>query len=193
MGRVEDGICIFLIWEDVAVFPAAHALPPHYGVFRNDAAHPVVAYHAAEHPVVRCGNVVVLVYGQGGECRGIYTEYLGAVHSRYHGRVEGVDAFHDEDVLFMELHHVAVEISLSFLEVETGNLDLFSVQKVVELFSEEFKVHGLECLEVVFPVCITRGQMSVYEIVVQLYHFRIESEYPALDGESLGGGGLSAA
>ena len=61
MCRVENCVCIFLVREDIAIFATPYALPPHYGVFRNDATSTVVAYHASEHAVVRSGDIVVLV------------------------------------------------------------------------------------------------------------------------------------
>ena len=64
MGRVEDGVRVFLEWEDVAVFASADALPHGDGVLRIDAAGAVVTDHASEHAVVRCGDVVVLVDGK---------------------------------------------------------------------------------------------------------------------------------
>lgn len=61
VGRVEYGVGVLLEREDIAVFASSDALPAHDGILRYDAACAVVAYHATEHAVVRCRDVVVLV------------------------------------------------------------------------------------------------------------------------------------
>ena len=61
MCRIEYCISELLVWEDVAVFSAAHALPSHDGFFWDNSACPVVADHTAQHSVVRGGDVVVLI------------------------------------------------------------------------------------------------------------------------------------
>ena len=168
MRGVEDGVGVFLEREDVAVFAAADALPHGDRVLRIDAAGAVVADHAAEHAVVRRRDVVVLVDGQRCEGRRIDAEDLRAVYIRNHGRIQRMDAFHDEDVLFMKLHHVALEIFASFLEIEARDLDFLARKEVIELLAEKLEVHGPETFEVIFSVFVARGELSVYKVVIKL-------------------------
>ena len=53
VGRVEDGVGVFLEREDVAVLAASDALPAHDRALGIDSARAVVADHAAKHAVVR--------------------------------------------------------------------------------------------------------------------------------------------
>ena len=181
VGRIEDGVGILLEREDVAVLPASDALPPHDCVLRNDATGAVVTDHATEHSVVGGGDVVVFVDGEGCESRCIDTEDLGRVDSRYHGRIQGMDTLHDEDVLLVELHHVAAEATPSFLEVEAGNFDRLAFQELVELLSEEVQVHGAQCLEVILAFLVDRRAVSVDEVVVQFDDLRVHPEDAALE------------
>ena len=182
---VEDGVGVFLEREDVAVFAAADALPHGDGILRVDAAGAVVTDHASEHAVVRCRNVVVFVDRQRCERGCIDTEDLRAIDIRNHGRVQRMDAFHDEDVLFVELHLVAFEEFAAFLEIEARDLDFLAGEKVIELLSEKLEVHGTETFEVIFTVLVTRSELPVYKVVIELDDLWIEAEDTALKGESL--------
>ena len=185
MRGVEDSVGVFLEREDVAVLASADALPHGDGVLRIDAAGAVVTDHASEHAVVRCGYVVVLVDGEGREGGSIHAEDLRAVDIRNHGRIQRMDAFHDEDVLFMKLHLIAFEELASLLEIETRDLDFLARKKVIELLAEKLEVHGPETFEVIFSVFVARGELSVYKVVIKLDYLRIEAEDTALKGEAL--------
>ena len=104
-----------------------------------------------------------------------------------------MDSFHYENILLMKLHHVSIEISLSLLETETWYLDLLSCKQAVELLPEKWKIHGIQCLEVVISVRIARREFTVYKLIVKLDDFRIETENPALERKTLGCGSLAAA
>jgi hypothetical protein len=96
-----------------------------------------------------------------------------------------MDAFHDEDVLFVELHLVAFEELASLLEIEARDLDFLTGEKVIELLAEKLEVHGTETFEVVFSILVARSELPVYKVVIELDHLRIEAEDTALKGESL--------
>ena len=85
-----------------------------------------------------------------------------------------MDSFHYEYILLVQLHEVAVKTSFPFLEVEAWMIYFLHFQKLVQLLSDEFQVHGLQGLEIIFSVRIDRCQMSVDEIVVKLYYLRVE-------------------
>ena len=55
-----------------------------------------------------------------------------------------------------------------------------SGEKGIEMFVQKFYVHGTESLEIIFSILVLRGLLPVDEIVVELYDFRVESEYAAL-------------
>ena len=76
MGRVEDGVGVFLEREYVAILSAAHTLPAHDRILWDDAACAVVADHATKHAVVRGRDVIVFVDRQRSQRRSIYAEHL---------------------------------------------------------------------------------------------------------------------
>ena len=135
MGRIEDRIGIFLEREDIAVFSTTYALPHHDGLLRIDSSCTVVADHATKHSVVRSRDVVVFIDGKRCQRRSLNTEDLGTVHIRNHGRIQRMDSFHDEDILLMELHHIALEEFASFLEIEARDFHFLTGKKVIELLS----------------------------------------------------------
>ena len=96
-----------------------------------------------------------------------------------------MDAFHEEYVVLFHLHEVACEMPAPFLEVESRQFHPFSVEQGVQLAAEEVKIHGSEGLEVVFSVLVLRRILPVHEIIVEFYHFRVQAEHLALDGEPL--------
>ena len=79
----------------------------------------------------------------------------------------------------MKLHHVSIEISLSLLETETWYLDLLSCKQAVELLPEKWKIHGIQCLEVVISVRIAGCEFTVYKIIVKF------DDLPLLDGPAM--------
>ena len=137
MGGIEYGIRIFLIRENVAVLATAHALPSHDRLFRYHTTCAVVPDHTAKHPVVRSRNVVVLINGKRRQGRCIDTEDLCAVNSWNHCGIQSMNTFHDQNVFLVQLHHVAIEISLSVFEIKSWDLHLLAIEKLVQLFAEE--------------------------------------------------------
>ena len=104
-----------------------------------------------------------------------------------------MDAFHDEDVLLMKLHHIAFKVLAAFLEVKARNLDLLAFKKIVQLTSEKVQIHRSECLEIVFAVLVARSLFALHEIVVQLDDTRVHAQDTALEGKPFRCGCLSAA
>ena len=96
-----------------------------------------------------------------------------------------MDSLHDEDVLLMELHHVAFEILSAVFEVKARKLHLLAFQQVVELASQKVQIHCSERLEVIFSILVTRSELPVYKVVVQLDDAWIQAEDAALERQSL--------
>ena len=103
-----------------------------------------------------------------------------------------MDPFHDQDVIGPEPHAVAGKRAAALLEVVFRNLDLFAGQQLVQLQVEEIQIHGVEALEVPFPVLVQRGLVPVDKVVVQFDDLRFQAEHPALEGDPQRGRGLSA-
>ena len=67
-GRIEHGIGIFLIWEYPLFLAGADRCPAPDGILSGVAAVFVVACYTAQQTVVGCGDIVVIVQQDGGEC-----------------------------------------------------------------------------------------------------------------------------
>ena len=96
-----------------------------------------------------------------------------------------MDSLHDEDVLFMKLHHIAFEILASVLEVKARKLHLFTCKQIIKLGPQKFQIHCSERLEVIFSILVTRSELPVYKVVVQLDDAWIQAEDAALESQSL--------
>ena len=96
-----------------------------------------------------------------------------------------MDTFHDEDILLMQLHHVALEVFTSFLEIEAWNFHFLSFQKVVQLTSEEIQIHCSQSLKIIFAILITRCKLPLHKVIIEFYHLRIQSQDAALQGQTL--------
>ena len=144
----------------------------------------VVADHSAEHPVVRCRNGVVLVEIERGERRCVDPENMALVDFRDHSRVEGMDAFHYENIFLFEVELIADPDLFPLFEIVFGNLDHLSCEKVIEVLVQQLEIHRLEALEIRLAVFVLRGEFPVDEVVVKFDDLRRKSEDLALLGES---------
>ena len=89
-------------------------------------------------------------------------------------------ALHEQDVVAFQLHGLAGEGAHSRHEIELGHVHLLAGQQVFELFVQELDVHGLKRFIVALPVLVERSVVAVYEVIVKLYHLRIEAQHPGL-------------
>ena len=104
-----------------------------------------------------------------------------------------MNALHYQYVLVLQPHPCSLKPAASLFEVEFRQLDFLPVKQLVQLLPEEVKVHRIEGLKVKLAVFVLWRVFAVHEIVVQFNHLRVQAENPALQGESLGCGCLSAA
>ena len=102
-GRVEHGIGILLIREYPAVLTLAHRRPAADGVLCSDTTVLMVADDATQQTVVGGGNVVMGIQQDGGQCRGIDTEYLVVGNILGQLGIQGMDALYHQNLVTMHL------------------------------------------------------------------------------------------
>ena len=110
--------------------------------------------------------MVLLAARQGGQGGDVDIEDAVARDVRREVRIEGVDAFHEEDVAILQAQRVAGEDAVALLEVELRELHLLAGQQVVELLVQEGDVHRGQRFVVALAVLVDRGVLAVHEIVV---------------------------
>ena len=105
--------------------------------------------------------------------------------------IEGMDTLDDEDVGGVEFQVLATLFALPFLEIILGQFHLLSCEKRVELLIEQRDIEGIETLEVVVALSVSRGVVTVDEIVVERHHHRSAAVAHQLYGQSFAGGSLA--
>ena len=100
---IKDCIGHFLIWEDPGLFAAADAFPHAECFGRFNTPELMITYNTAQEPDIRGPDAVVVVQIQTGQCtdKDAVNGVLG--DSTRELRVQGVDAFEDQDVIRTKL------------------------------------------------------------------------------------------
>lgn len=174
------------------VLAASHAGPARNGFLSRVFAVLVVAHNASHQAVVGGVDAVVVVEVDGGERRDVYFELGRGINQVCELWVEGVNALDDEDVVFVQLQHLAVVNALAGLERKLGYLHLFAVEQVNEVLVEQVDVQRLECLKVVVAVFIEGRVFAIHKIVVEREVHRGNARHEQLNGQSLAKGGFAA-
>ncbi len=102
-----------------------------------------------------------------------------------------MDAFNDERLVGFELYLAAAVLAHSGYEVVGGDFDAFAFQHSHQVFVEEFEVDGLNGLEVVIALFVSRDMFAIDEVVVEGYGHGPDAVDPQLDVEPLGESGLA--
>ena len=95
---------------------------------------------------------------------------------------ERVDAFHDEDVVLVQLHEIAFEERFPLLEVIAREFHPAARQERVEVVPQQFQVHRFQRLEIELAFVVQRRPVAGHEIVVQFD----DLGFHAQDAELLG-------
>ena len=130
------------------------------------AAVAVVADEAAEEAVVGGGDAVVVVeveLGEGGDVD-VELAFVGEAGGEF--GVEGMDAFEDDDLVFVEPEFFAAVEARAGMEIEGGQVDFAAGVEVGEVAVEDGDVDGVEVFEVVVAGGGAGGSLAVDEIVV---------------------------
>ena len=134
-----------------------------------------------------------LAAGQGRQGGDVHVEDALLVHVVGQGGIQGVDAFHKQYVVALQLHSArGVQDAAPFLEVEFGDDDFAPGEQVVEVLVEQFHVHSAEGFEIVFAVFVLGGLLAGLEVVVEFYHLGGDAEHAALLRDAEGAAGLAA-
>ena len=107
------------------------------------------------------------------------------------GRIQGVDAFDQEDAARIQLDLLAIVLPQAGDEVEFRHIHLLSVDHPHDVLLHEGVVHGVEVVEVEAAVGEARGFQPVHEIVVGGHGQGLQAAGLQLDGQTLAEGGLS--
>ena len=91
-----------------------------------------------------------------------------------------MDALHNQNVVFLKLHPVALETPGARFEIEFWYFDFLTPKQLVQLKVEKVQVHSVERLEIIVPEFVLRSVFPVNEIIVQFYHFRVHTQNLAL-------------
>ena len=120
--RVEHGVGRLLEGEYPAVFGLADVLPLGDGLPGGEGSLVVVAYDAAQQPVVADGYPVVVVQRYAGQRRDVYLVFHCVVNLLCQQRVQCVYALDDEHGVGRQLQPLAVPLALARDEVVLRNL-----------------------------------------------------------------------
>ena len=104
-----------------------------------------------------------------------------------------MDAFDHQYLIALQLQLLAAGLTLACLEIVAWQLHFLATQQGIHLVVEQRDIEGVQVLEVIVAIGITRCEVTVEEIVVEGDADRIDAIDGQLYGESLAGGGLATA
>jgi len=166
------------------------ALPAADRVRRGVAARTRVAHDAPDQPVVGRGDAVVPVDVELRQRRDVDTEDPFGGDARHQARIQAVDALNQQHLVGTQLDH-APPLALACDKVVAGQLDLLAGHQRSQLLVEKRQVQCLQHLEVVVALLVARGQLAIYEVVVQLDRDRPHTIGKQLHGQPLRKGRLA--
>ena len=137
-------------------FTLLHGIPHGDCTCRALSPELCVPYDSPDKTVVARGNSVVVVKIQLGQCGKINLEFE---FRRYDGCelvIQSVDSFHNEDVVWTEVHGLSLVIALSLMEVVAWHVDCLSVKKREQIFINLLYVQSLKTLVVIISILILR-------------------------------------
>ena len=194
-GGIEHGVRFLLVGHDVLLLPGEHALPALDGLQGRVIAVLVIPHHAAQQPVVRRVDEVVVVDGDGGQRGDEYLEQGLGGQQTGQLRVQPVDAFHDDDIVLSYAELLPVVKALSRLEGELGDFHFLACQQPLDVVGERVYVERVDAFVVIFAVLVAGRVLPVDKIIVQGQVDRTDAVYHQLDGKPFaergfpGGGG----
>ena len=103
-----------------------------------------------------------------------------------------MDAFHYQDVVLVQLHHITLEEGFALLEIIARQFHFSAVQKGVQMPSQQLQVHGFQGLEIVLSVFVQGRTFAGNKVIVQFNHLGIHAQHFELLGQPEGRGGFSA-
>ena len=77
-----------------------------------------------------------------------------------------MDAFEDDDLIFLQAQFAAFVEAGAGVKVEGGQVNFLASVQRGQVAVENFDVHGVEVFKVVFPGGGARGMGAVHEIIV---------------------------
>ena len=175
------------------LFTRPYARPAQDRILSRHAAELVVAHHPPQQAVVARRHLRMLVDGDGGQDRDIELEFLRVGNLRRKGRIQAVDAFHDQHVVVRQLEVLSFELACARGKVVFRNLDALAGEELLELLVQERDIQRLQALEVVISILVERRVDPVAEIVVERDDDGVQAVDPHVERQPLRGSGLSAA
>ena len=135
----------------------------------------------------------MVVEQDGGQRRGIDTEYLVLRHLRHQLGVQRMDTLYHEDLVVVQTKAASAHLALTQLEVVTWKLYLLAVEQGVHLLVEQVEVQCVEVLEVIVAIGLARRVFAIDEIVVERDGNGLDAVRGQLYGQALTGCRLTAA
>ena len=151
----------------------------------------IVADDTAKKTIVGRRDIVVVVEQDGGQCRGIHTENLLVRNLRRQLRVQGMDAFHHQDIVVVHLQLLATLLALARLEIVLRQFHLLATEEGIKLVVDELQVERIDTLIIILAICILWRFLPIHEVIIQGNLQRFQAVHSQLDGETLTRGGLA--
>ena len=190
---VEHCVCILLEREDIFVLTPYYTWPAQYCCLCRVISEVVVAYYSPYESQICGGDIVVLVYGDGGKGRGIYFKFLFILYIFGEYRVKRMYALHYQDIVGSHLYLYAGRLSASGGKIKFWQFNLLSGKKSLEVSVKFWNIQSINALKIVLAILIQRGFVALYKVVVHSYYHRVEPNCLEMQSNSHRGGCLSAA
>ncbi len=182
---VERGVRQLLVRKDMLLFTRSYARPAQDRILSRHTAELVVAHHPPQQAVVARRHLRMLVDGDGGQDRDIELEFLRIGNLRRKGRIQAVDAFHDQHIVVRQLEVLSFELACARGEVVFRNLDALAGEELFELLVQERNIQRLQALEVVISILVERRVDPVAKIVVERDDDGVQAVDPHVERQPL--------
>lgn len=163
---IEHGVRRLLERIDPFFLGGTHFRPLPYAFGSREGPLVVVAHYPSQKTVVACRYPVVVV--QRRARKSVDENLVFALVRDVSGqlRIEGMDAFYEQDGTLAQLDFLAVVVPCSGDEIVLRHTHLLSGKNLHQVMLHEGMVHRVEIVEVVAAVWQKRGLDPVHEIIV---------------------------
>ena len=190
-GGIEGGVGVFLIGKNPFFLAPSDRRPSANSLHGVGASILVVADDATEESIVGSGNPVVVIDSERGESRDVDAIFEAVVNTVGKLGIEAVDAFDEEDGVFVESKGVSAIFTGSELKIIGWHVDGLAGYESAQMVVKEFEVESVERFVVIVASLIFRGEFTVNEVVVKRNHPWLQKVGHQIDGEALGEGSLA--
>ena len=113
-------------------------------------------------------------------------EFILIPHSLCKFRIQTMNPLNDQNVIGSQLLRMIIVFSFSGLKIKYREVYFLSPHECFHIGIEFLNINSFQALKIIIPVLISRGMLSVHEIIIYRNRMRLETVDSQLYGQSVG-------